>query len=429
MNNELDERLRARLTALADEADDRIPIEFGDVSRSIGQRRRRRRAAGSLALTAAVVCGVITVSRVTRDPGDERVATHPAPPLPPANRSWSGAFADAPLGPRWGHPAVMAGGDLLIWGGSDASGQLSDGALYDRSRDVWRPMAQAPISGRAGHAAFWDGQRLVVWGGHTDRGLTVLNDGAFYDPSADRWTVLPPAPLAPRRDMAAAWTGVDLLIYGGSAGDGAATTTFSDGAAFDSESGTWRPLPSSPLGPRSAAMSAVFDGKWLVWGGFQGDQAAYDGAIYDGTTWTRLPDLAEGLPAPAGPVGVWTGEELLAFGRHHSGQVVGVAFRPATSTWRSLASAPFSDLEFTAMVWAGGRLAAWSSDRIFEYDPGSDKWLEPVRSPLSPRSGVSLVWSGTEALVWGGISFRSADRRGMVAFYSDGAAYRPAAGR
>lgn len=430
MNNELHERLGARLAALADEADDRIRVEFGDVSRSIGRRRRQRLAAGSLALAVLVACGVLAVSRVIRDPADERVATRPAPPPPAPSRSWSEAFADAPIGPRAGHTGLMAAGNLLIWGGSDASGERSDGALYDRSRDVWRPMAQAPIRGRAGHAAFWDGQRLLVWGGHTDRGLTVLNDGAFYDPSADRWTVLPPAPLAPRRDMAAAWTGVDLLIYGGSAGDGAGTTTFSDGAAFDSESGTWRRLPASPLGPRSAAVSAVFDGKWLVWGGFQGDQAAFDGAIYDGTTWTPMPDLPEGFPAPAGPVAVWTGEELLVLGRHHTGgKVVGVAFRPASSTWRSLASAPFSDIEFTAVGWGDGRLAAWRSDRIFEYDPGSDKWLEPVLSPLSPRSGMSLVWSGTEVLVWGGISLRAADHRGMAAFYSDGAAYRPVAGR
>lgn len=429
MNNELNERLRASLTALSREADDRIRIDFGDVSRWIGRRRRRRRAAGSVVLAAAVVSGVLTVSSATRDAGDERVATRPTPPPAVASRSWSGAFADAPIGPREGHAGLMAGGDLLIWGGSDASGQLSDGALYDRFHDVWRTMAPAPIRGRAAHAAFWDGHRLVVWGGHTDRGLTVLNDGAFYEPAADRWTVLPPAPLAPRRGMAAAWTGVDLLIYGGSAGDGAATTTFSDGAAFDSESHTWRRLPASPLGPRWGAVSVVVDGKWLVWGGFQGDQPAFDGAVYDGTAWTPLPNLTEGLPAPEGPLGVWTGQELLMFGRHHTGKVVGVAFRPATSTWRSLASAPFADIDFTAMVQTGGGLAAWSSDTIFEYDLGSERWLEGARSPLSPRSGVSLVWSGNEVLVWGGVSLQAADPGALAAFYSDGAAYRPTAER
>lgn len=423
MSQDNDRRLRNALHGLAEEADTAVSVPYSTVRTRI-RLRRRRAIAGATATVVLLVTGIGAAVSVYRDSGnDAQLTIGPSPtPGPTAAYGWSPPFASASIEARSGATALTGNDAMLVWGGDSATGQRADGAIYTPSTDTWRRMAPAPIAGRSQHAAFWDGGRMLVWGGHTDGGTRELNDGAYYAPAEDRWTAVPAAPIAGRRDVAAAFTTVDLYIYGGVSGDGAATQTFADGAAYDSETGRWRLLPPSPLGPRFGAASVLADGTWLIWGGNNGENPSSTGASFDlfGVSqegWSLMPDLPRSIPAPQRPQAVWTGSDMLIFGAHHTGKIVGAAYTPSTRTWRALASAPFVDWDATSLTWTGDRLLVWSGDALYEYRPGSDSWQSHGPGPLSARSGVAATWNGTRLLLWGGST--------QAGFTADGAAFSP----
>lgn len=412
MSQDNDRRLRDALRGLAEEADTAVSVPYSTVRTRI-RVRQRRAIAGATATVVLLVAGVVAAVNVYRDSGKEAQLTIG----PTAADGWSPPFAAAPIEARSGATALTGGDAMLVWGGDSATGQRADGAIYTPSTDTWRRMAPAPIAGRSQHAVFWDGGRMLVWGGHTDRDL---NDGAYYDPADDRWTVIPAAPIAGRRAMATAFTTVDLYIYGGVSGDG--EQAFADGAAYDSETGRWRLLPPSPLGPRFGAASVLAEATWLIWGGNNGENPSSTGASFDlfgasGGGWTPMPDLPRSIPAPQRPQAVWTGTDMLVFGAHDTGKIVGAAYTPSTRTWRARASAPFADWDATSLTWAGDRLLAWSGEGLYEYRPGSDSWQSHGPGPLSARSGIAVTWDGTRLLLWGG--------RTQAGFTRDGAAFSP----
>jgi len=197
--------------------------------------------------------------------------------------------------PRWGHTAVWAGSELLIWGGtSDArSGQgRGDGAAYNPVTDTWRPISptSAPVP-RSRHTAVWTGNAMLIWGGGAGLG-TLLADGAQYDPLTDQWMPLADegAP-SPRIGHTAVWTGSRMLIWGGygeyvprptSLHDGARFLTWlGDGAAYEPATGSWTPLPRLRAPYPRAYHTAVWIGSaMLIWGGTVETHELATGAAY-----------------------------------------------------------------------------------------------------------------------------------------------------
>ena len=181
---------------------------------------------------------------------------------------------------------------------------------------------------------------------------------------AGSWRLLPNATIRAQPDRTSVWTGHQFFVIGRSAV-----------AAYEPRHRAWRRVASLP----AARYRAVWTGKEvLAWG-----RAAF---AYDGS-WRRLPRPPVAEPAFV----IWTGRELV--GWSPSG---GAGYRPATRRWRRLPPAPF----LGSAVWTGSELIVVSGSRAAAFAPASG-WhgLPPLPEP---RDGANTVWDGTELLVVGG---------------------------
>ena len=175
----------------------------------------------------------------------------------------------------------------------------------------------------------------------------------------------------------------------------------------------------------AAALGVV--GVKLVAGGSDGRPATSAGA----TGWRRLP------AAPITPdfvrAGVWTGRELIVFGREQhtatdergAGYATGsanvaAAYDPATASWRKLSPPPGNPGavgRFSA-VWTGKQLLVWGpaakNGGGLAYDARTDVWRA---IPPAPAGGGLVAWTGRELVGWGGGCCGDAS--------ADGSAYDP----
>lgn len=257
----------------------------------------------------------------------------------PATNVWT-PISPSPLRTEGDHVAVWTGDRMLVWGGSVGEATSADGASYDPATDRWTKLAPAPIGSRRGHSAVWTGDRMIVWGGFPGgKAGPELADGASYDPASDSWAKLPPAPIAGRAMHAAVWTGGSMVIWGGTAST--ASGLVADGASYDPATGSWRVLRTSPLAPRIFQTAVGADGSMLVWGGtgnqgVQGDAKA-DAAAYDPVSdvWRPLPDSP--LEPRSEHTAVWTGIAMIVWGGvgdDHAVRSDGAALRPASAGTR-----------------------------------------------------------------------------------------------
>ena len=161
--------------------------------------------------------------------------------------------------------------------------------------------------------------------------------------------------------------------------------------------------------------------------------AAAFGGSASGGTWKRLP-AAPISPEFAARTSVWTGKQMLVFGRdqltsldkngtpYATGAVnVAAAYDPRSSSWRKL-SPPTKTSGFMNLssVWTGKEMLVWGQGTRLGYNPATDKWRQlPGSSLFRIHDGFeAVVWTGREMLGWGGGCCGDA--------FSDGVAYNPA---
>jgi len=122
---------------------------------------------------------------------------------------------------------------------------------------------------------------------------------------------------------------------------------------------------------------------------------------------------------------VWTGKELIVFGR--AGAVlhernVAFSYTPASGRWRTLhpPAGPSGEYEgSTHAVWTGKLMLVWGPpSTLLSYAPATDRWSELPASPLDGMPPGLVVWTGKEMIFWGGGCCGGAS--------ADGAAYNPA---
>jgi hypothetical protein len=233
---------------------------------------------------------------------------------------------------------------------------------------------------------------MIVWGGEADEMSSELfSDGAAYNPDTESWRLLPTSPLSGRRYHLAAWTGEEMLIVGG-VGE-------KDGAAYNPASDSWRSIEEAliPVGPPagtgiSGLVGEAWTGKELVAWHVASNQIAAYNPVAD--QWRQLP-----APPLAADLGVlrWNGTDLYAVAANTSIYPQDVPLLLARFTdggdeWKSLPEIGLSTEiynigarpELTA--WAGKRLLAWSDSgvdgRTVAFDPRSRSWADVAPTPL-----------------------------------------------
>lgn len=199
-------------------------------------------------------------------------------------------------------------------------------------------------------------------------------------------------------------------------------------------SGGWRLLPRAPRGvPTGALTVSVWTGRQMLLFGRAYPQAPSYGldvaAAYTpfSGTWTRLTPLT-------GPVGnaqgsyhaVWTGREMLVMGPNDF-----QAYSPASNRWRRPAAPPAAVDGAGLVVWTGHEMIDWGGgccgDALstgWAFHPGRNTWRRLARSPLAPSSTPIDVWTGRELVVV--VSGLSPDGRPYPAGFARAAAYNPA---
>ena len=140
-------------------------------------------------------------------------------------------------------------------------------------------------------------------------------------------------------------------------------------------------------------------------------------------TWKRLP--AAPISVDYALVSVWTGREVVVFGRDQARSYksanVAAAYDPATGRWRKLsppAGPPEAFAGHTSAVWTGREMLVWGAYTAYAFTPSTNSWRELPRPPTAFRHpGGIVVWTGKEMVGWGGGCCGDA--------FDDGAAYNP----
>jgi ankyrin repeat protein/N-acetylneuraminic acid mutarotase len=257
----------------------------------------------------------------------------------PTTDAWKPVTTKNAPAARFDFAAVWTGREMLVWGGytdnhsryqgAHADAHLNTGGRYSPSLDSWRTITtQRAPSKRYAHTMVWTGKEMIVWGGGNT--TKALNDGGCYSPTRDAWRpVSTDGAPSPRVGHVAVWTGKEMIVWGGTTRESDAQSVyFENGARYNPETDTWKPI--STIGaPKGRVQSvAVWTGaEMIVWGGVNDGQGngLNDSKRYVGTgarynpatdTWTEL--TVTGAPAPRLTSGVWTGEGLLTFGGYNN---------------------------------------------------------------------------------------------------------------
>ena len=113
-------------------------------------------------------------------------------------------------------------------------------------------------------------------------------------------------------------------------------------------------------------------------------------------TWKKLP--AAPIAVDDSLTSVWSGKQLLVYGRHNGAEVA-AAFDPAANSWTGLAT---PDERAPAWgyrsVWTGKEMLVWSPFGSEALNPATRTWRHLKRS----LPGGIIVWTGREAIGWGG---------------------------
>ena len=331
-------------------------------------------------------------------------------------RDWR-TLATPPLAARDDAAVAWTGSEVLVWGGGTYnSTPFADGAVYDPSTDSWTKMPETPLTARHDPISAWTGTEMVVWGGIDS---TTLADGAAFNPATNMWRTISSAPIdGVVATMASkVWTGNELIIWGGDGPDGQPRA---NGAAYNPATDTWRTVATSPLLPRHEAATVWTGSEMVLFGGAPAEgQPGYapysDGAAYNPSTDTWRTIAVSPLGGRIAPA-TWTGTEMLVVAgrdRDSNGMFAfgdGAAYDPATDRWRKVADGP-AHPGFQA-TWTGEAMVLLAKGGLYRYDPETDTWTNPDVNQF-PGQG-SLLWTGRELILFG-VTFNGTEPSSVLA--------------
>jgi len=341
---------------------------------------------------------------------------------------WVPVTNDGAPSARGYHVAVFAAGKMVVWGGStntNSSNNLEDGGLYDPVANSWTTMTSvgAPAA-RQQATAVWTGTEVIVWGGRD--GNTYLDDGAIFDPATNTWRAMTTDGAPGGRYLhTAVWSGSQMVIFGGQDASG----QLGDGARYDPATDTWSPTQSvPPPGESRRSHTAVWDdgaNEMIIYGGFGSyslNNAAYfpNGVVPGGRTYSPALNTWDAVtttgqaPARDRHTAVFFDGRMLVFGGFDGTGDSATGYKLEGGVWSAFTGdAPRARREHTAvvletprkMVVFGGRNSDSGTVELAEggiYDIDTNAWEKSVPTAIGGRFGHTAVSTGDAMIVWGG---------------------------
>lgn len=252
----------------------------------------------------------------------------------------------------------------------------------------WEAAPDAPIGPRFQPVAAWTGAEAVFWAGSNEQRSFAFTDGAAYDPATRSWRELP-VPGWGHPGLTGTWFDGVLFVH---AKGGA--------SRFDPASGTTEDLPAVP-GMYLSALVATTD-LWAI-GPTDDSPDAISVARYDGSGWEAVrthvvPEGGGGVLAALRRLEtdiVATADEVVLW----SSDAGGLAYDPSADRWRYLPAPATSDGAASRAVAVAGRLVVVSGVQTIRIDVATDDgdgagWA-PVASDLPgrelSRSSISVA--------------------------------------
>ena len=332
----------------------------------------------------------------------------------PSTDTWVATSTNNAPAPRKWHTAVWTGSEMVVWGGTGASGDLNDGGRYNPAADAWiaTSTGDAPSASEL-HTAVWTGNEMIVWGGrYYDGNYHVLNSGGRYNPSTDSWiaTSTVNAPIA-RDGHTAVWTGSEMIIWAGE--DGSFQHRLNSGGRYDPNTDSWiaTTITNAPA-VRDGHTAVWTGGEMIIWGGVD---ASYfnDGGRYNPTTNTWVATSTTSAPvARAAQTSVWTGSEMIVWGGTGIEGVLnsGGRYNPSTDSWIATSSVNVPTArDYHTAVWSGSEMIIWGGNHAAYLNSGSRYCAQPstpvVQSAVSRKThgsagnfDVNLPLTGTPGI-------------------------------
>jgi len=197
----------------------------------------------------------------------------------PASDTWAVMNTNGAPSARLSPAFVWTGSEMIIWGGGIFPNQsfgpilpFGDGARYNPATDQWTPLSTNGAPPAVADPLFvWSGKDLIVWGGSSASGAltTTVDTGGRYDPATDSWRSLSPVNTPTSRAATmAVWTGDEMLMWGGVTLSAAGSGGLNSGGRYNPECDTWNPLTLENPPPAREDPRMVWSGQaLLIFGG------------------------------------------------------------------------------------------------------------------------------------------------------------------
>uniref|UniRef100_UPI0038CD8409 hypothetical protein n=1 Tax=Nocardiopsis endophytica TaxID=3018445 RepID=UPI0038CD8409 len=173
---------------------------------------------------------------------------------------------EAPLEARMRHTAVLAGSEMLIWGGDapeDSRSFFKNGAAFDFESDEWRTLPDAPVA-RASARSIYHSNRVYIFGGNADPAIGAESIDVF-SLKDESWTRLDLGEKV--LGLAALNTSTLVAATFGNRGDEVGLLR------VDVESGAISRLDRIPVSKMGGSVSLVSSNSGTVYGIVDGDDA------------------------------------------------------------------------------------------------------------------------------------------------------------
>lgn len=216
----------------------------------------------------------------------------------PSLNQWTSIETPTGLSPRIGHTAVTLndGNSLIIFGGRTSDGLSNRFELLDVSSQTWD--ADVPtslnnvISQRQNAQCARLGQWLLLWGGENESG--PLSDGVRIDLANDYATISTPSGPSARTDFSMTVLGDRIAIWGGKGVNG----SLNDGYLYDPVSNAWSSITSDGGIPARQEHQAYASGSELLFvgGDNNGQSVSHLHAYSTATATWREIVLTGGVP-------------------------------------------------------------------------------------------------------------------------------------